>query len=187
MYSNGLAEELRAAQAAAAAPVRRGPPLLDLFSYTEDAPKVPPVRRWDEIDAVGRRVDEGVIRSMKADDLRRDIWTPEKRLRHWQAAERLHLKAREEHPGYPQKTGLYIFSAPMGAGKSLTMICIALSAYINLGIPVFSPVSAGLLFGNHISLEQLYQFSDVLPQGAVLVCGRSCGPGRQQRRDGHAD
>ena len=170
MYSNGLAEELRAAQAAAAAPVRRGPPALDLFSHVEDAPKTPPVRRWEEIEKIGRKVDEGVIRSMKADDLRRDIWTPEKRLRHWQAAERLHLKAREEHPGYPQKTGLYIFSAPMGAGKSLTMICIALSAYINLGIPVFSPVSAGLLFGNHISLEQLYQFSDVLPQGAVLVC-----------------
>ena len=107
---------------------------------------------------------------MKADDLRRDIWTPEKRLRHWQAAERLHLKAREEHPGYPHNTGLYIFSAPMGAGKSLKMICIALSAYIRLGIPVFSPTSAGLLFGNHISLAELYQFSDVLPQGAVLVC-----------------
>ena len=35
---------------------------------------------------------------------------------------------------------------------------------------MFSPESAGLLFGYRISLEEMYGFSDILPQGSILIC-----------------
>lgn len=141
---------------------------LNLFAHPEQAPKTPPTRRWDEMPGI--LVDPSIIRSMKADDLHRDMWSVEARVAMWERVEAQHQRAREEHPGYPVKNGLYILSGPMGAGKSLFAVCVALAAHAHLAIPVFSPVSAGLLFGRHITLEQMYQFPDILPQGSILVC-----------------
>ena len=141
---------------------------LDLMSYKAQAPKAPPTRRWDAMP--GKLVDPDVIRSMKPDDLHRDRWSIEERVLKWNVVEAQHQEARQKHPGYPVHNGLYILSGPMGSGKSLYAVSVALSAHAFLGIPVFSPVSAGLLFGRHITLEQMYQFPDVLPQGSILVC-----------------
>ncbi len=141
---------------------------LNLFAHPGQAPKIPPTRRWDEMP--GRLVDPDVIRSMTPDDLHRDRWTIEKRIEMWQKIEAQHQRSREKSPGYPVSNGLYILSGPMGSGKSLYAVSVALAAHAKLAIPVFSPVSAGLLFGRHITLEQMYQFPDILPQGSILVC-----------------
>ena len=152
------------------APVKR--PRLNLITpHMDNIPsrKPPPVRRWDEIARIGKPVDEDLIRSMRPDDLHRDIYTEEDRLKAWQRVEHNHHLAREQNPGYPEKHGLFLFSAGMGEGKSLLMCALALAAYVFRAVPVFSPDSAGLLFGNRIDLASLYQFSDVVPQGSVLV------------------
>ena len=144
---------------------------MNLFTRpqgVEPARKPPPLRRWDEMP--GQLVDQDTIRSMQPDDLHRDLWSVEKRVDLWERTHEDHLNAREENAGYPDRHGLYLVSGPMGAGKSLWMVAVAYSAWRNQAIPVFSPESAGLLFGYRISLEDMYGFCDVLPQGSILVC-----------------
>ena len=144
---------------------------LNLFTPNAErrpARKPPPERRWDEMP--GKLVDQDVIRSMRPDDLHRDIWPVEKRVGLWERSHEAHLHAREHNAGYPENHGLYLVSGPMGAGKSLWMVAVAYSPWRFQAIPVFSPESAGLLFGYRISLEQMYGFSDILPQGSILVC-----------------
>ena len=143
--------------------------LLTPSPYEIPAPRPFPTRRWEEIDRIGVQVNEDMIRSMKYDDLHRDIFSVDDRVAMFKKAKAMHLRSREHNCGAPTGRGLYIFSAGMGEGKSHLMATIAFMAYCNRGVPVFSPDSAGLLFGQRLSLPQMYQFSDSLPQGSILV------------------
>ena len=150
-----------------AAPKRKAIDLLMDHAKRHPAKKPPPVRHWDAMP--GTLVTEDLIRSMREDELHRDIFSTEERARAFRAAQAGHMWARENNAGYPDHHGLYVFSAKMGEGKSLLMESIALAAWMYHAVPVFSPTSAGLLFGYRIELEQLYQVSDVVPQGSIIV------------------
>jgi hypothetical protein len=57
----------------------------------------------------------------------------------------------------------------MGEGKSHLMLCYALLAWMFRAVPVFSSESMGALFGYGIRLDEVYNFSDVLPPGSILL------------------
>ena len=76
---------------------------------------------------------------------------------------------RENNPGLPPNTGIYLFSALMGEGKSLLMIAFAMLAWMFRAVPVFSSESMGALFGYRLSLPQVYNFPDVMPPGSILL------------------
>ena len=117
----------------------------------------------------GLFLDEDIIRSMREDTLHRDIHAVEARLEAWRLVHEHHLWAREHNPGRPPDTGIYLFKAPMGEGKSHLMLAYAMLAWMFRGVPVFSSESMGALFGYQLRLEEIYNFSDVLPPGSILL------------------
>ncbi len=145
-------------------------PSLDLTTpphETEPSPKPWPDRDWDRMP--GKFLDVDVIRSMKPDTLRRDVYSEEDRVEAWETVNKLHMWAREHNPGIPKKHGIYLFSAGMGEGKSHMMISIAMLAFAYRAIPVFSSESMGALFGWRLSLEEIYNFPDVVPPGSIVL------------------
>ena len=135
---------------------------------TQDAsPRPWPDRDWTSMP--GLFLDEDIIRSMREDTLHRDIHAVEARLEAWRLVHEHHLWAREHNPGRPPDTGIYLFKAPMGEGKSHLMLAYAMLAWMFRGVPVVSSESMGALFGYQLRLEEIYNFSDVLPPGSILL------------------
>ena len=90
--------------------------MIDLI--TQPAALVPSSRPWPDRDwesMPGAFLDQSTIQSMRADSLHRDIHREEARLEAWEMVHEQHLWAREHNPGTPPDTGIYLFSADMGA------------------------------------------------------------------------
>ena len=97
------------------------------------SPKPWPDRDWDSMP--GELMTEDTIRSMRRDSLHRDIYDEAKRLDGWRAINGYHMWAREHNPGLPPDTGIYLFSAPMGEGKSHLMIAFVMLSWMFRAVP----------------------------------------------------
>ena len=133
----------------------------------EPSPKPWPDRDWDNMR--GTFMGPEQIRSMKPDKLHRDRYSTAERLEAWEYVNACHHWARKWNRGKPQKTGIYLVSGAMGSGKSLWMIGVALMAWMFQAIPVFSTESLGALFGYRLDLPELFNFSDVIDDGSILL------------------
>ena len=128
-----------------------------------------PDRDWTKNAMPGRFLDGETIESMRQDSLHRDIYSEKARLAGWNLINDYHMWAREHNPGLPPDTGIYLFSAPMGKGKSHLMIAYAMMAWMFRAVPVFSSESMGAMFGYQLDLTEIYHFADTLPLGSILL------------------
>ena len=126
-----------------------------------------PDRDWEKMP--GTLLGPETIKAMRPDALHRDVYSEKQRLEAWSLVNDYHMWSRENNPDLPPDTGIYLFSAPMGEGKSLLMITIAMMAWMFRAVPVFSSESMGALFGYQLSLPQVYNFPDVIPPGSILL------------------
>ena len=141
--------------------------LITLPKWVEPSKKPWPDRDWEKMP--GTLLGPETIKAMRPDALHRDVYSEKQRLEAWSLVNNYHMWARENNPGLPPDTGIYLFSAPMGEGKSLLMIAIAMMAWLFRAVPVFSSESMGALFGYRLSLPQVYNFPDVIPPGSILL------------------
>ena len=144
--------------------------MIDLLTPShkiEPSPKPWPDRDWSRMP--GKLLDGDNIRSMKPDTLHRDRYSEAERLAAWKQVNDMHMWAREHNPGIPKEHGIYLLSAEMGGGKSMWAIGAAIMAWAHRAIPVFSSESMGALFGYQLTLEEVYMFPDVVPQGSIVL------------------
>ena len=129
-----------------------------------------PIRDWDYMDAAlpqwSREAFEDALVNTP-DNLHRDAFNVKQHLDAWDFVNSEHRWARENNPGQPPKTGLYLFSAPMGEGKTLGMGAIALEAWMFQAVPCYSNMS--LRFGYQISGAQIYNIMERAEPGSIIV------------------
>ena len=144
--------------------------MIDLLvpSHELEPSKKPwPDRDWTAMP--GHLLTPTTIKSMRPDTLHRDEYGEKDRIEAWELIHEMHLWARERNPGIPRQHGIYLLSASMGGGKSMWAIGAALMAWCHRAVPVFSSESMGALFGYRLSLEQVYNFPDVVPPGSIVL------------------
>ena len=128
-----------------------------------------PARDWDALDDMLPRWSYAAFKdALKngADVLHRDIYSVKKHLAAWQVTEDLHQWARVNNPSYPRDFGLFLYSGPMGQGKSLSMAAIAWLHWIN-GVPLISNMS--LRFGYQVSGAAIYSAIERAEPGSLIV------------------
>ena len=99
------------------------------------------------------------------DPLNRDVHALQARTDQWERTEALHEEHRE-NPLYSDHYGLWLVSAPMGKGKTLSCADRLRREFYEMGVPVFH--TGSLLFGNRLSVIEGYTFPDIIPPGSAV-------------------
>ena len=136
----------------------------------EKAPRPYPIRDWATMDAALPQWDRDAFEDALVntpDTLHRDQYTVQQHLDAWDFVHAEHLWAREHNPGHPGKTGLWLFSAPMGEGKTLSMGAIGLGAWMFRAVPVYSNMS--LRYGYQISGAQIFNIMERAEPGSIII------------------
>ena len=136
----------------------------------QNAPEPRPSRNWAAMDDLlpqwDREAFDDSLRN-NADVLHRDAYSRRKHLAGFDAVYNLHHWARENNPGVPPATGLYLYSGPMGEGKSLGMGAAALSGWAFQAIPVLSNMS--VRFGYKISGSGIFSAMERAEPGSIIL------------------
>ena len=102
---------------------------------------------------------------LRPDPLKRDVHSLETRKEQWERTEALHQEHRED-PVYSDHYGLWLVSAPLGKGKTLSCADRLRREFYEMGVPVFH--TGSLLFGNRLSVIEGYTFPDIIPPGSAV-------------------
>lgn len=129
-----------------------------------------PLRNWEYMDQRFPRWSREAFADSLINDpdvLHRDHYTAEEHLEAFDLTEKMHQWARMNNAGYQKEKGIYLYSADMGAGKSLSMAAVAWAAWCFQGIPIYSNMS--LRFGYKISGAEIYSIMELAEPGSIII------------------